>query len=78
MKTAWIDINTREYKLCNITDSHLLNILNFITRGGGYDSFMSVEVIERLYNEAIKRELKPHYSLNRTLLGRFGVPNEYQ
>lgn len=71
MTVAWIDVDNNEYSLSDISDEHLLNILNFINRGGGYDSFVTVPVVGNLYSEAIERGLKPKYKLRQIVDNRF-------
>ena len=57
---AWIDKNRKEYRLNEITDSHLLNLLTYVYKGGGWDSFVNLESMERLYDESLKRKLNYH------------------
>jgi hypothetical protein len=55
---AWIDRNYKEYSMDEILDSHLLNILRFMCKGGGYSYFLTTEKIINLFDEANKRNLK--------------------
>jgi hypothetical protein len=57
-ETVWVDINGKEDAIEEIDDRYLLNILKFISRGGGYTCFMSDEIITKLYKEADRRKLK--------------------
>ena len=54
----WIDKNRKEYELMDISDSYLINILNHVYNGGGWDSFVDIKTMERLYDESVKRKLK--------------------
>ena len=60
---VWCDKNGKFYTLEDINNRYLLAILNFIYNGGGYINIMNEENISKLYNEAIKRELKPKHKL---------------
>lgn len=60
----WQD-RQRNYLSANmISDRYLLNILRFICNGGGYYSFLSEQVIDNLFAEADKRELKHSFNKN--------------
>ena len=60
MYTAWIDKNRKDYSMDEITNSHLVSILNHVYKGGGWDSFVRVEAMERLYDESLNRKLNFH------------------
>lgn len=60
-EVAWIDKDKREYRMRDIQDSHLLNILRFICRGNGDPSFVTDDRIRALFDEADRRKLK-HFS----------------
>lgn len=60
-KPFWIDKEDRKYKANEISDSHLINIINYIAKGGGYLFFLSERVIDDIYDEAITRGLKPKF-----------------
>lgn len=57
----WIDKQDKKYKSNDVTDRHLLNIINYIAKGGGYLYFLSERVIDDIYDEALLRGLKPAY-----------------
>lgn len=57
----WLDENP----LPDIDDRYLLNILNFISKGGGYTELMTEKNIELLFNEANKRKLKHKHALKQ-------------
>lgn len=60
-KTFWIDKYHKKYKPSEIADTHLLNIIQHIFKGGGYLSFLSHDAIDDIYDEALIRGLKPKY-----------------
>ena len=62
---VWYDVNLKAYTLQDIDDRYLLNILNFISRGGGYTDLMTEKNIELLFNEANKRKLKHKHTLKQ-------------
>ena len=64
---VWCDRNHKYLTLEEIDNKYLLNILNFILRGGGYVDEMSEESIKRLFNEANKRKLKHKFKLKQLL-----------
>lgn len=68
---AWIDVHHRKYKMDQISDSYLSNILKFINRGGGYDQFVTVENVSNLYEEATRRGLKFKFNLKKLIRNRF-------
>lgn len=61
---VWCDRDYNYYTLEEIDDKYLLNILKFLSNGGGYSSKLSEEKIRKLFNEAKKRKLKCNYKLN--------------
>lgn len=67
-ETVWVDINGKEYSIEEINDRYLLNILKFISRGGGYTYFMSDEMITKLYKEANRRKLKHSLKLKDLII----------
>lgn len=65
---AWIDINKKQYRMSEISDSYLINILNFIGRGNlGWEEFTNSDIINRLYDELNQRGLKCKYKRNQLL-----------
>jgi hypothetical protein len=56
-EVAWIDKNYKHYSMDEISDSHLINILRFISDGGGYDHFLTEGKIINLLKEAFDRGL---------------------
>lgn len=54
---AWIDSKYRHYRIYEITDEHLLKIIEFISNGGGYDHFLTKDKIANLLKEAFNRGL---------------------
>jgi hypothetical protein len=62
---VWYDCNFKGYTLQDIDDRYLLNILNFISRGGGHADLMSENNIKKLFNEANKRKLKHNHTLEQ-------------
>ena len=54
---AWIDFNHKGYKLTEIDNFYLQNIIKFIERGRGYVDFLSKEKIHNLVYEAKRRGL---------------------
>jgi hypothetical protein len=66
-ETAWIDRNYKHYHMSEIEDGHLINILGFMTRGGGYAHFLTNSKIKALFNEANKRGLSHEHSLNKAI-----------
>lgn len=67
MSTAWVDRQLKRYKMEDIKDSHLLNILRYMCKGGGYVDYMSFEIIENLFAEADKRGLKHSNSIHMAI-----------
>lgn len=61
----WYDCNFKAYTLQDIDDRYLLNILNFISRGGGHIYLMTEKNIELLFNEANRRKLKHNHTLEQ-------------
>lgn len=57
----------KNYTKDEVTDSHLLNIINFIANGKGYLHFLNHKVIHDIYDEAIIRGLKPNYTRSNLL-----------
>lgn len=55
---VWKDRIGNLYCLDDIDDRYLSNIINFLKRGGGHHKFLDKTKIKRLYEEAIKRNLK--------------------
>lgn len=84
----WIDKDFKMYKAEDITDQHLINILNFILKGGGLSATRSVHNILRLYDELEKRKLDYPYSkekyiqmyidMNSPKIRRGNYDNEYE
>lgn len=64
---VWCDKNYKTYTLKEIDDRYLLNILKFISNGGGYTEFMSEKTITLLFNEAKKRGIKHNYELEQLI-----------
>jgi methyltransferase-like protein len=61
-EVAWVDKKGKQYAMNEIKDSHLLNIISFMCRGGGYVSFLDTEKISNLFTEAASRNLKHHHN----------------
>lgn len=64
---VWIDKNYNEYRMDEISDRHLLNIINFMGRGGGHVDFLTPKRIEDLFFEARKRGLDHNVSMIETI-----------
>lgn len=64
---VWQDINYRKYKLQEIDDRYLYNILKFISNGGGNIEFLDDAKIETLFNEAQKRKIKHNFTLEQLI-----------
>lgn len=64
---VWIDKNYNEYKMNEISDRYLLNIINFMGRGGGRTDFLTPKRIEDLFFEARKRDLSHNISMIETI-----------
>lgn len=62
---VWYDVNYNAYTLQDIDDRYLLNILNFISKGGGYTELMTEKNIEKLFKEANRRKLKHNHTLKQ-------------
>lgn len=60
---AWIDGSGKKYRIEDITDRHLINILRFVCDGGGYITFLNERNIKRLFDEAKRRRLKHNYKV---------------
>lgn len=67
MTIAWEDKNNKKHKMDDISDSYLKNILGFISRGGGYTSFLDIEKINQLFSEADNRGLKHPYNIKEAV-----------
>lgn len=52
---VWTDLNGKDFKLCEITNEHLLNILYYIYYGGSYYISDSYKLV--FYNECTAREI---------------------
>jgi hypothetical protein len=65
---AWIDRGRRKYTMDEITDSHLVNILKFLCKGGGYMDFVTPEKIIELFEEAERRDLEHTQSLGTAIM----------
>lgn len=64
---AWIDKDRKEYEMRDLTDDHLKNVLNLISRGGGHDDFVNKEVIISLYREGVARGIKIRFGLKELI-----------
>lgn len=65
---AWIDVYGRKYTMDEISDEHLLNIVKFVSNGGGHPHFMTEEVIRNLFIEVDRRGFRHHpYRLDKAL-----------
>lgn len=69
MKTeyVWVDRNRNHYKLEDISNSYLLNIIKFICDGGGFTDEMSERKIKMLFDEAKKRNLQHKFQLEKAI-----------
>lgn len=69
MKTeyVWVDRNLNRYKLEDISNSYLLNIIKFICDGGGFIDEMSERKIKMLFDEAKKRNLQHKFQLEEAI-----------
>lgn len=63
----WIDKERKKYYAKDVTNRHLLNIIKYIAKGGGYLSFLSYNVINDIYDEAIMRGLRPNCTRSELL-----------
>lgn len=68
---VWCDRNYNYYTLEDIDDRYLLNILKFISNGGGYVYNINANNIRSLYEEASRRNLKHNYDLRDLLLAYY-------
>lgn len=59
---VWRDNNGRNYRIQEIKDRHLLNILNFVRQGKGHLNYLSEYYAAKLYDEAIYRRLRVNFS----------------
>lgn len=66
-EVAWIDKEGKEYRMRDIQDSHLLNILRFVCRGKGHSWFLTESKIRSLFEEADRRGLKHRYNIHDAL-----------
>jgi hypothetical protein len=64
---VWIDKHYKSYKMEDIKDSHLKNILGFMCRGGGFADFLSDSKIRNLFQEADNRGIKHSFKLKTAL-----------
>lgn len=64
---AWMNVNYQEFKMHEIDDRYLLNILSFLCRGGGYTDFLTDDKIEALFEEAKKRGLNHRHDVKQAL-----------
>lgn len=65
---AWMDINRKSYYMEQISDEYLLNIIKFVSKGGGYLNFLTEKKIRNLFREADIRGLKHECSLSKAIL----------
>lgn len=65
---AWVDRDYKYYRMDEISDRYLLNILKFLCRGGGYLSFLSQERIVNLFRESDRRGLNHEYDLSHAIM----------
>lgn len=65
---VWCDRNHRYWTLKEIDDRYLLNILRFISNGGGYTEAMNEKNITALFKEANKRKLKHNLKLKDLII----------
>lgn len=66
-ESAWMNVNYDEFKMNEIDDKYLINILSFLCRGGGFTDFLTDEKIEALFEEANKRGMKHHHDVKKAL-----------
>lgn len=56
---AWIDEQHNEYTMEELTDEHLINILNYLSEGNkAHEWLVTDEIVENLHVEAEYRGLK--------------------
>lgn len=60
---AWLDKDRNVFKMNQISDRYLKNILGFLCRGGGHTSFLDADKITNLFREASRRRLEHPYKL---------------
>jgi hypothetical protein len=73
---AWINVNHTKYRMKDISNLHLKNILNLLYRGGGHDYFITVDKITNLYNEANKRGIRLNFNLPELIESRMDIDIE--
>lgn len=69
-KFAWIDAHGIEYRMDDIDNEYLINILGFVCRGGGYAHVVTVENVINLFRESYKRGLNHSNSLSDAILNK--------
>lgn len=57
--TFWIDKNNKKHSREDVTDNHLLNIIDHLAKGGGWMHFLNEDKIDDIYDEALARKLVP-------------------
>ena len=55
---AWVNRRHRHIQMNEIGNGYLLNLIGFVTKGGGYSNHVNPNVIKNLFNEAEVRGLK--------------------
>jgi chromatin remodeling complex protein RSC6 len=73
---AWINVDHAKYRMKDISNLHLKNILNLLYRGGGHNYFITVDKITNLYNEANKRGIKLDFNLTKLIESRMNIDIE--
>lgn len=57
-KIVWEDITRKQYTMEQITNEHLLNIMDFLEAGKGYWEYRGKETFDLMKNEIKKRKLQ--------------------
>jgi len=63
MEIAWVDKKYMHYKMSEISNRYLLNILGFMCKGGGYSDLLTTDKICKLFDEAHDRRLDHDFNI---------------
>lgn len=78
MKRLWEDKDKKGLDSTQIDNRYLLNIIKFISSGGGDLSFISEDKIDDIYDEALVRGLKPKQKRSELKMAYRNKRNSYQ
>lgn len=62
---VWKDAKGILYRLEDINDTYLYNILRFMSNGGGYAFFLDKSKIRKLFNEAERRGIEHNFKCKK-------------